>query len=138
MSQAVIYIQEGADHAVTNRDLALLGDIDLGELDDSRRQLITHLHLVLVALGGTLYVAVSPLEVADHLLDAGIQSLVAGEGAARIDVQRVDVLEFLLLDDDLLRPSYLLLCTGLRSSRMQPLLKHQVFQKDLPTFCYPC
>jgi hypothetical protein len=43
------------------------------------------------------------LEVADHLLDIGIKLLVTCEGAARIDVERIDILEFLPVDLGALR-----------------------------------
>src|SRR5690625_7479874 len=45
-----------AGHLVTDLDLTLLGDIDLRQLNDTRRQLVTHLYVVTL----TLEVGVEP------------------------------------------------------------------------------
>jgi len=81
-------------HLVTNPDLALLGDIDLGQPDNTCGQLITDGDVVPLPLIDTVNLLVLDHIVVKELLDAVILLLVSGP-LVGIDIKVINLLELL-------------------------------------------
>ena len=84
-------------HLVTDSDLPLLGDIDLGDLHNAVRKLVTDLYLVHLSLALGLSHLVGQAVVVDEFLDEQVGVLIGGP-VAGVDVLEVNGLQFLNAD----------------------------------------
>ena len=81
-----------AGHLVTHANLALLGNVDLGQLHDARRQLITLSGIVFVALLLGLELLIFHSEAVDNAVNQIVVRLV-GRPFGRVDCQIINVFE---------------------------------------------